>query len=66
MVALYLAAEVKFMAIEFQLKAYDLWDTRGSFEKKKKKNNLLQKAIFSGLFDLRLTKVNNWFSGHIS
>ena len=37
MVALYLAAEVKFMAIEFQLKAYDLWDTRGSFEKKKKK-----------------------------
>ena len=47
MVALYLAAEVKFMAIEFQLKAYDLWDTRGSF-------------------DLRLTKANNWFSGHIS
>ena len=34
--------------------------------KKKKQNNLLQKAIFSGFFDLRLTKANNWFSGHIS
>ena len=54
MVALYLAAEVKFMAIEFQLKAYDLWDTRGSFEKKKKKkqkNNLLLSSVVFLIYD---------------
>ena len=52
MVALYLAAEVKFMAIEFQLKAYDLWDTRGSFErkKKKKKKKIYCKKLSSVVF----------------
>ena len=51
MVALYLAAEVKFMAIEFQLKTYDLWDTRGSFErKKKKKKTIYCKKLSSVVF----------------